>query len=104
MTPQSPENLFSKGGVAQTVSESVAHLNAMLPSDRRISDSLDTILIGEGGSLDSLSLVNLAVDLEQRLSKQWGISVDILESLSDEANNIITIGQLTKFLELEKSE
>jgi acyl carrier protein len=72
---------------AQTIlNECVARLNEQLPTELHILSSPEVILLGEGSKLDSLSLVNLLVDLEENFAKHLKWQVNLLdEALSAEA-------------------
>jgi hypothetical protein len=48
-------------GVLRVMYDSIAEVNLQLPEHQRIEKSLTTILLGDGGRLDSLGLVNFIV-------------------------------------------
>ena len=49
------------------VMESLAALNEEKADDEKIPISGETVLMGDGANLDSLDLINLIIDLEDRL-------------------------------------
>jgi len=71
---------------------------------RNSSDSLDeqTPLLGRGAVVDSLGLVQLIVEVEQRLSSQ-GIVLSLTDekAMSQRASPFLTIGSLVAFIEYQ---
>jgi hypothetical protein len=67
--------------IARTVYASMKQLNLQLPEDDRLIESLETILVGEGGVLDSLGLITLLVNTEQALLEEHNLRVTLLDEL-----------------------
>lgn len=67
-------------------------------------DSLgeSTYLIGRRSILDSLSLVSLIVDIEQKLNEKYGTSITIADerAMSQEKSPFRTIETLAKYVQL----
>ena len=61
--------------VIQTIFEVIEEINPGIPESRRLNKSPDTVLFGEGGSLDSLGLVNFIVTTEQKIQESFGVTV-----------------------------
>ena len=61
-----------------------------------------TSLIGSGSVLDSLGLVNLIVNIEERLNEDLGIEVTIADerALSQKKSPFRTVGRLSEYLGL----
>ncbi len=57
----------------------IDEVNERLPAEERLDKSIDTILFGESGRLDSLGLVNLIVAIEQKIEEEYGITVVLAE-------------------------
>ncbi len=53
-------------------------VNRLLPPERKVGPSLDTVLLGADSELDSLGLVNLVVALEQRIDDGFGVAVALV--------------------------
>ena len=66
--------------VLELVKEAVEELNEELQYDSLNSPTEDTAIFGDDDGIDSLSLVRLVVDLEQRVQE----SLDTQVSLTDE--------------------
>jgi acyl carrier protein len=67
-------------GVLRVMYESISEVNLQLPENQRMERSLATILLGEGGKLDSLGLVNFIVITEQKLEEFLGVRIDLTEN------------------------
>jgi acyl carrier protein len=74
-----PTGPSSLDAVFKVLYESISELNLQLPQNKRIEKSPATILSGEGGKLDSLSLANFIVIAEQKLEDAFGFRVDLTE-------------------------
>ncbi len=77
-------------------------------SDRPIPAMLDehTLLFGKGALLDSLALVTLVVDLEQRLEEQFGLTLTLADdrAMSQRHSPFRSVGALVDYLEQLISE
>jgi hypothetical protein len=58
--------------VAHEIYQAIARINELRDPDHHIACAEETILYGAGGTLDSLSLVSLILDLEQAVNEQLG--------------------------------
>lgn len=78
----------------------VGRINEQLPPDDRIAQSADTLLVGEGSRLESLTLVNLMVEIEETVSASSGRRVSILEEalMQKEGARFSTIGELSEWI------
>ncbi len=57
--------------ILEIIYESVDNINEDLPKNKRLKKSQDTVLYGKGGQLDSLSLVNLIVSIENLIEEKY---------------------------------
>ena len=67
-----------------------------------LSEPYDKIsLYGENGSLDSLGLVALTVDLEERILLQLGHTILIVseKAVSQKVSPFLTVGSLAKYIQ-----
>jgi acyl carrier protein len=80
--------------------DAIDDVNLQLPKDKQIEKSSDTVLLGDGGKLDSLLLVLLVVQIEQIASNEFGFSVSLAnEQLMDqEGNPFQTIRSLADYI------
>ena len=65
------------------------------------SDKEETRLFGSGSNLDSFGLVNLLLDVEQRVSEQFGVNISLMDerAMSEKTSPFRTIQTLVKFIE-----
>jgi len=72
-------NPVDKARIAELVFAAVDEVNQQLPRAKRLEKSEATLLTGEGASLDSLGLVNLLFNTEQKIESALGVSVTLAE-------------------------
>ena len=87
--------------IIQTIIDSaIATLNEELPESEQIQTKDDTRLVGPGGALTSLQIVNLLIHLEEGISEQTGAEVDLTtnEELFNQAGPMRTVGTLSAYL------
>lgn len=60
--------------ITQIIFDAVSELNDELPKKMRLKKSVDTVLFGKSGKLDSMRLVTLIVIIEQKIE-------DVMHSL-----------------------
>lgn len=70
--------------IAGIIDGCIEELNQQLPEEAKLVRSSTSILVGEGGTLDSLGLITLLVNVEQALAEKCGISVSLLDELMAE--------------------
>jgi acyl carrier protein len=82
--------------VSQSFVSITSEAGVETPTD--ISDS--TELIGPNSVLDSMALVTLVLDVEQRLEEQAGVAVSLMneQALSRRFSPFRTIGSLTDYI------
>ena len=77
--------------VKQVLFDGIDDLNKQLEADKRIPKSLDVILTGDSAQIDSFSLVNLIVIIEEKVDSCFGVQF----SLADEHAMLQEIHPLT---------
>ena len=70
--------------IIQSIMNAIDEINERYPEEKRLSKSVDTVLTGQSGKLDSLGLVNFVVSVEERIQNDLGINI----SLADEIGNV----------------
>lgn len=86
--------------ITAAVFQAIDDLNLQLPAESRVQKSLDAVLYGRDGGLDSLGLMSLIVSVEQCVEREF----DILINLADEnvvmrdGNPLHTVGSLTDYI------
>ena len=70
------------------------------PPEQALKKSMDTVLFGAGGALDSLGMVNFIRAVEQRLEREFGVAVTLVHerAMSKKNSPFKTIGSLHKYI------
>ena len=89
---------LSEERILRTIFEVVDEVNKMLPEERRLQKLPDTFLAGDSGNLDSLGLINLIVEVESRVKKNFGLVLNLIEALEMPEEPMKNIGQLAILL------
>jgi D-alanine--poly(phosphoribitol) ligase subunit 2 len=86
--------------IQQISFQCIEELNRQLPSEAKLQTSLDTILVGEGGVLDSLGLITFIVSLEEALLEETGSHMALLkeELLVDSEGPFRTVGSMVSWI------
>ena len=90
---------ISTSTVKSIIYNRIEELNRQLPAELKLKNSLDTILVGEGGILDSLGLITLVVSLEEAM-EEVGVHTALLEEefLVDSEGPLRTVGSLVDLI------
>ncbi|WP_322488673.1 hypothetical protein [Chloroflexus sp.] len=72
-------------------------------SGRPLPETIDetTLLFGKGALLDSLALVSMVVDLEQRLEEEYGLTLTLADdrAMSQRNSPFHSVGALVDYLD-----
>lgn len=68
--------------IQKAVLDAIADVNLQLSEEEQVLVALDALLFGSGGRFDSLSLVNFATSVEERLQASGKPSLNLLEDAS----------------------
>ena len=88
-------------GAEETLDEVLAcerDLNRQLPAEEQLEEGPDVVIVGEGGTLDSLSIINLLVAIEDRMRDRFGVEASLVDAAADGAPEVATIGALASWL------
>ncbi len=98
--------MSSRDGVIQIIFGAVEELNEQRSKEQQLEKSVDTVLFGKSGELDSLGLVNLIVLIEQKIEDKFSISLTIADerAMSQEKSPFRTIGTLADYISLLLNE
>lgn len=88
--------------IIQAIFSAVDEVNQQLPKEQQLEKSIDTVLFGQSGRLDSLGLVNLIVTTEQRIEEEFGVPITLANERAMSQNNspFKTIGTLADYTAL----
>lgn len=92
---------LSLSEIVQVIFDAIDEVNCQLPAGQRAEKTPDAVLMGEGGVLDSLALVNLSIAVEKRIEEKFGASLVLLNALSfsREENPFRTVGYLAQYID-----
>jgi acyl carrier protein len=86
--------------ILQSIYETVEEVNRQLPDEQQLQKSPNTIIVGHGGVLDSLGVINFLVALEDTFSRETGSAITLLdeEIISEPDGLLKTIGHIEQFI------
>jgi acyl carrier protein len=78
----------------------VDRLNEQLPSELRVVKAGETVIVGEGAAIDSLSLVSLIVDIEENIASElrWTVNLLDIEFAGEAGPQFRTLGELVRWI------
>lgn len=88
--------------VEALILESIREINEQLPENARIEPSRETRIFGEVGGFDSLALVNLIVNVEQRIQANFDVKVTLADekALSQRNSPFRSVDSLANYIQL----
>jgi acyl carrier protein len=86
--------------IVHVVYAAVDELNKQLPKGTRVEKSLDSVLYGKSGTLESLDFVTFIMEVEQKMNEEFGVEILVTDEnlLSKEKSPFQTLGTLTEHL------
>jgi D-alanine--poly(phosphoribitol) ligase subunit 2 len=96
--------------IKKVVFDSIDDFNDFNDADFSLEKSEDEVLFGKGGGLDSLSLVNLIVIIEEKIEDELGESITIAndKAMSQTNSPFSTVKSMVNFITMilgaEKNE
>jgi acyl carrier protein len=80
--------------------DSIDEINQQLSQEKQIEKSECTVLLGKGGKLDSLGLINLLAEIEQRVEEQFGVTITLTDGdvMSQKESPFANVGALTDYI------
>ena len=91
---------MEKGKIREVIYASMRIINEQKDRGDRLELREDTCLFGRESKLDSLGLVNLIVDIEQRLSDGFGVEISLTDerAMSPENSPFMSVKSLTDYI------
>lgn len=79
----------------------IDEVNGQLPPEGRLEKSSDTVIVGDGGVLDSLGVINFLVSLEEKVAGATGKSVALLrDDLMEKQNSALhTVASINQYID-----
>jgi D-alanine--poly(phosphoribitol) ligase subunit 2 len=95
-----------KEQIFSTIISSINEFNESIEEKIQVSNGRDTPLFGKDGVLDSLSLVNLIVQIEENIAEEFNkpITLTSEKAMSRKLSPFLTVGTLTDYIEEILSE
>ena len=86
--------------IAQAIFAAIDEINEQFPEEQHITKTLDTVLFGEAGMLDSLGLVNLIVATEEKLEELLDVSLALAseKAMSQKNSPFRTVSSLAGYI------
>ena len=75
--------MINNGKIIQSIMDAIDEINERYPEEKRLSKSVDTVLTGESGKLDSLGLVSFVVSVEERIQNDLGVNISLVDELGN---------------------
>ena len=81
--------------------EAIDVVNEQILVGPKIGKTADTVLLGEEGTVDSMSLVNLVVAVEELVADRLGQTITLVdeETFTDESRPLATVGSLASLVD-----
>ena len=88
--------------IKEIIFKSIEELNENLEKDQKMQLSINTVLLGRDSNIDSITLVNLIVSIEENLEDNLNISVTLADekALSQKNSPFLTIKTLLDYITL----
>lgn len=91
-----------KEQIIESIYAVIDELNRQAVTDRPLTKSLDTVLSGSSGELDSLGLIRFVTATEERIESTFGKSIVLISdrALSQEVSPFSSIGALAAYIQV----
>lgn len=93
---------MSNEKVSEAIYKAVDAFNEQSGKSHQLKKSPTTILFGKGGQLDSLALVSLIIEVEEKITDELGVSIALADerALSQKNSPFLTLQTLTDYVSL----
>lgn len=93
---------MSNEKVSEAIYKAVDAFNEQSGKNHQLKKSPATILFGKGGQLDSLALVSLIIEVEEKILDELGVSITLADerALSQKNSPFLTLQTLTQYVNL----
>ena len=92
--------IAEKEKIQQLIFEVIDENNTQVPEDEQLEKSIDSVLYGESGKLNSLGLVNFIVAIEQKISDQFDTTITLADekAVSQRNSPFRSVGTLVDYI------
>jgi acyl carrier protein len=86
--------------IMQVLFDTIDEVNPQLLPEQRLEKSKDTVLFGKSGRLDSLALVTLIVEIEQRMEEELKTTISLADdrAMSQKTSPFQTVQTLADYI------
>lgn len=86
--------------IYRVIFNAIEEINCLLPDESRLDKKNNTVLYGQKSKLDSLGLVNLIVEVEQKMQDELGVSINLTDekALSQSNSPFYSVDTLCKYI------
>ena len=86
--------------IKEILFKSVEEINKTLDEDQQLELSTETVLLGKDGNIDSITLVNLIVAIEESIEDELNVGITLVDekALSQKESPFRTIGTLIDYI------
>jgi acyl carrier protein len=86
--------------IKKIIYDVIDEINEQLTEEKRLEKSSNTIIVGEGGVLDSLGVINFLVSLEDRVATQTGQPVALLKDdlIDEQSGTLRTVESISEYI------
>ena len=86
--------------ILEGIYAAIDEVNEQLPDDQNLEKSLETVLLGSSGKLESVNLVNLLVAIEENIEETFDIPISITDerAVSEKNSPFRTVETLCNFM------
>lgn len=87
--------------IVEMIFTTIDDLNELLPPAQQLEKSVDTVVFGADGKLDSLGLVTLIVAVEQKITETFNVTLTLADekAMSQRNSPFRSIGTLAGYIE-----
>ena len=92
--------MTARNKILKGIYVAIDEVNEQLPEDQNLEKSLETVLLGSSGKLESINLVNLLVAIEENIEETFGIPISITDerAVSEKNSPFRTVETLCNFM------
>jgi len=91
--------MMDEEAARRLVYDAIDIVNRQLPAAKRLRKAPETIIVGAGGALDSLGVVNFVIAVEEQVADATGAAVQLLdETMLGDGSPFHTVGSLARHI------
>ena len=92
--------MIEREAVTQIIFNAIDEINEQRSDDKKLEKSLDIAIYGQSGALDSLSLVNFIVSIEDKLIETFDVTLTLADekAMSQKNSPFSTISNLVEYI------